>query len=179
MRRSDFNYSLPDTLIAQRPPAERGAGRLLCLDGPSGALADRRFRDLPGLLHPGDLLIFNDTRVIPARLYGVKESGGKIEVLVERVLDGRRVLAQIRASKAPKAGARLRLEGALAAEVRGRDGDLFELVFAGEPPVLELLERHGHIPLPPYIDRPDAAEDRARYQTVYARQAGAVAAPTA
>ncbi len=179
MRRSDFNYTLPDTLIAQRPPAARGASRLLCLDGRSGALNDRVFRDLPGLLRPGDLLVFNDTRVIPARLYGVKESGGKIEVLVERVLDERRVMAQIRASKAPKAGARVLLEGVIAAEVRGREGDLFELAFAAEQPVLALLEQHGHMPLPPYIDRADAAEDRARYQTVYARVPGAVAAPTA
>jgi len=179
MRRSDFHYQLPPTLIAQRPAADRGASRLLCLDGISGVVTDRTFRELPDLLRPGDLLIFNDTRVIPARLFGVKASGGKIEVLVERVLAGRRVSAHIRASKAPKPGMRLHLEGGLEAEVRSREGDLFELVFAGEQPVLSLLEQHGHIPLPPYIDRPDADEDRARYQTVYARQPGAVAAPTA
>ncbi len=179
MRRSDFHYPLPPALIAQRPAAERGASRLLCLDGPSRRLVDRRFRELPDLLRPGDLLIFNDTRVIPARLFGVKASGGKIEVLVERVLEERRVLAHIRASKAPKPGMSLYLEGGLEAEVRGREGELFELVFGGEQPVLSLLEQHGHIPLPPYIDRPDADEDRARYQTVYARRPGAVAAPTA
>ncbi|MEK7323274.1 MAG: tRNA preQ1(34) S-adenosylmethionine ribosyltransferase-isomerase QueA [Pseudomonadota bacterium] len=179
MRRSDFHYQLPPTLIAQRPAAERGTSRLLCLDGPSRRLTDRAFRDLSGLLRSGDLLIFNDTRVIPARLFGVKASGGKIEVLVERLLEGRRVLAHIRASKAPKPGMRLYLADTLEVEVAGRAGELFELVFGGEQPVLSLLEQHGHIPLPPYIDRPDADEDRARYQTVYARRPGAVAAPTA
>ncbi len=179
MRRSDFHYPLPEELIAQRPAPERGASRLLCLDGDSGALTDRLFRDLPDLLCPGDLLVFNDTRVIPARLFGRKDSGGRVEVLVERVLDAQRVLAHVRASKAPKPGADLLLEGGLKAEVRAREGELFELALAGEVPVLELLERHGHIPLPPYIARADAVEDRERYQTVYSRRPGAVAAPTA
>lgn len=179
MRRSDFFYDLPPELIAQRPAAERAASRLLCLDGASGVLQDRRFRELPTLLRPGDLMVFNDTRVVPARLRGEKESGGKVEVLVERMLDGRRLHAHIRASKAPKAGTRLYLEGAIEAEVLGRADDLFELAIAGEESVATLLERHGHMPLPPYIARADEAADRERYQTVYARAPGAVAAPTA
>lgn len=181
MQRRDFSFDLPPELIAQQPPAERSASRLLCLEGDSGALADRAFRDLPGLLNPGDLLVFNDTRVIPARLFGHKASGGRVEVLVERVLDVRRVLAHVRASKSPKPGSRLRLEGGIAAEMLGRRGELFELALRGTngAPALELLEAHGHMPLPPYIERADASEDRERYQTVYARRRGAVAAPTA
>ena len=177
MRRSDFFYDLPPELIAQYPTAERAASRLLCLD--HGATRDLNFRDLPSLLRPGDLLVFNDTRVIPARLRGEKQSGGKVEVLVERLLGGRRLLAHVRASKAPKAGTLLRLEGAIDAEVSGHDGDLFELLFHGDEPITALLERYGHMPLPPYIARADEAADRERYQTVYARRAGAVAAPTA
>ena len=181
MQRRDFSFDLPPELIAQQPPAERSASRLLCLEGDSGALADHAFRDLPGLLNPGDLLVFNDTRVIPARLFGHKASGGRVEVLVERVLDVRRVLAHVRASKSPKPGSRLRLEGGIAAEMLGRRGELFELALRGTngAPALELLEAHGHMPLPPYIERADASEDRERYQTVYARRRGAVAAPTA
>lgn len=181
MQRRDFSFDLPPELIAQQPPAERSASRLLCLEGDSGALADRAFRDLPGLLNPGDLLVFNDTRVIPARLFGHKASGGRVEVLVERVLDVRRVLAHVRASKSPKPGSRLHLEGGIAAEMLGRRGELFELALRGTngAPALELLEAHGHMPLPPYIERADASEDRERYQTVYARRRGAVAAPTA
>jgi len=180
MRLSDFHYELPPELIAQRPLAERSASRLLCLDRDTGALADRRFRDLPDLLNPGDLLVFNDTRVIPARLLGVKrDTGGRVEVLVERVLDEHRVLAHVRASKSPGEGVVLWLEEALEAVVEGREGDLFCLWFAGDLPVIELLERHGPMPLPPYIERPDAAEDRDRYQTVFASRPGAVAAPTA
>lgn len=179
MRRSDFFYELPSELIAQRPAAERGASRLLCLDGRSGALQDRRFRELPELLCPDDVLIFNDTRVIPARLHGEKASGGKVEVLVERLREGRRLLAHVRASKAPKVGGRLRLEGAIEAEVLGREDDLFELRVLGDEPVPALLERYGHMPLPPYITRADESGDRERYQTVYAQRPGAVAAPTA
>jgi S-adenosylmethionine:tRNA ribosyltransferase-isomerase len=179
MRRSDFHFELPPELIAQHPAAERSASRLLCLDGASGAVTDRQFRDLPALLRAGDLLVFNNTRVIPARLFGHKASGGKVEVLVERVLDAHRVLAHVRASKSPKPGAALHLEGGITATVTARQGELFELRFAAEQPVVELLEAHGHMPLPPYIERSDAQEDRERYQTVYAAKRGAVAAPTA
>ena len=179
MLRRDFHYSLPPDRIAHRPTDRRGDSRLLRL-APDGACHDLWFRDLPELLNPGDLLVFNDTRVIPARLHGHKEgSGGRVEVLVERLLDARRVLAHVRASKSPGAGTVLRLEGGIRATVEGREADLFRLAFAGERPVLELLEAHGHMPLPPYIDRADEPEDRERYQTVYARTPGAVAAPTA
>lgn len=177
MRRTDFHFELPEELIAQHPLPERAASRLLCLDGASGRLADRRIRDLPELLNPGDLLVFNDTRVIPARLFGSKATGGRVELLVERILDERRVLAHLRASKPPRAGTRLDLEGGVSAEVAGRAEDLFELRFS--EPVLPLLEVHGHMPLPPYVARPDERADRERYQTVYARRPGAVAAPTA
>jgi S-adenosylmethionine:tRNA ribosyltransferase-isomerase len=180
MRLSDFHYDLPRDLIAQRPLAERSASRLLCLDRDTGALADRMFRDLPEVLRPGDLLVFNDTRVIPARLLGRKrDTGGQVEVLVERVLDEHRVLAHVRASKSPGEGVVLQLEETLVARVEGRQDDLFRLSFTGDVPVTELLERHGHMPLPPYIERADAPEDRARYQTVFAIRPGAVAAPTA
>ena len=179
MQLSDFNYELPPELIAHQPLAQRTASRLLVVDGASGQLSDKQFSDLPDLLQPEDLLVFNDTRVIPARLHGTKSTGGKVEVLIERVLDAQHVLAHVRASKAPKEGARLLLESAIEAEMIGRSGDLFHLRFISERPVLELLETHGHIPLPPYIDRPDESSDRERYQTVYAKNPGAVAAPTA
>lgn len=179
MRVSDFDYELPSELIAQHPLANRTESRLLALDGVTGQAQDRRFSELPSLLAPGDLLVFNDTRVIPARLFGRKASGGRVEVLVERLMDLHRVMAHVRASKSPKPGSRLTLEECLEAEVLGREGDLFELRFAGAEPILNLLERYGHIPLPPYIARSDADEDRDRYQTVYARRPGAVAAPTA
>jgi len=180
MQTSDFNFDLPPELIAQFPAAERSASRLLCLDGNSGALRDAMFRELPSLIQPGDLLVFNDTRVIKARLNGRKESGGKIEVLVERVLDDKRCLAHIRASHSPKPGARLWLAGdALQAEVLARQKDLYELGFAGGDALLDLLERHGSLPLPPYITHAADDSDEERYQTVYARQPGAVAAPTA
>jgi S-adenosylmethionine:tRNA ribosyltransferase-isomerase len=177
MRRRDFHYDLPSELIAQHPAPRRSDSRLLVLEGASGAVTDRVFRELPELLRGGDLLVFNDTRVIPARLFGCKETGGRVEVLVERVVDERRVLAHVRASKAPKPGSVLYLEESLAVEVAGRQGDLFELRF--EAPALESLERHGRIPLPPYIDRQADEPDLERYQTVYARRRGAVAAPTA
>lgn len=182
MKLSDFDYDLPPELIAHQPLAQRTASRLLVLDGDSGQLSDKQFSDLPELLQPEDLLVFNDTRVIPARLHGHKTTGGKVEVLVERVLDDQHVLAHIRASKAPKPGTHLLLEAAIEAEMIGREGDLFRLRFSSEHPqqtVLALLERYGHIPLPPYIDRPDESSDRERYQTVYAKHPGAVAAPTA
>jgi S-adenosylmethionine:tRNA ribosyltransferase-isomerase len=178
MQRSDFAFDLPVDLIAQEPLAERAASRLLCLDR-EGRLVDRGFRDLGGLLRPGDLLVLNDTRVIPARLHGSKDSGGRIEVLVERVLDAHRLLAQVRASKTPQLGARLHLEGALEARVLGREGEFFVLELDAADDAFTLLERHGHMPLPPYITRPDAPADRERYQTVFARRPGAVAAPTA
>lgn len=179
MKLSDFDYQLPPELIAHQPLANRTASRLLILDGVSGALRDTHFNELPSLLQPGDLLVFNNTRVIPARLHGQKASGGKIEVLVERVLDEHRALAHVRASKPPKAGTALRLENAVDAVVTGREGDLFHVRFQDGHSVLEWLEQYGHIPLPPYIERPDLAEDRERYQTVYAQHPGAVAAPTA
>ena len=179
MRRSDFHFELPRELIAQRPLAMRSHSRLLCVDGASGDLEDCVFQDLTEKLLPGDLLVFNDTRVIPARLFGVKGSGGKLELLVERVLDEHRALVHLRASKSPRAGARLRLAEAFEAEVVGREGELFEVVFDDPRPLLTLLERYGHIPLPPYIERLDGEDDRHRYQTVFARRPGAVAAPTA
>ena len=177
MQVADFSFQLPDALIARHPLAERRASRLLVLEGESGELSHRRFADLLEQVHPGDLMVFNDTRVIPARLFGRKASGGKLEILVERVLDGHRVLAHVRSSKSPKPGTQILLEGGGEAEMLARHDALFELRFADE--VLPLLERIGHMPLPPYIDRPDEAADRERYQTVYAQRAGAVAAPTA
>lgn len=178
MRRQDFHFDLPDELIARAPANERRGSRLLCLDGPSGAIAHRRFAELPQLVRPGDLLVFNDTRVIPARLFGRKASGGRLEILIERVLDGSRALAHIRASKSPKPGGGVLLEDETPLLVLARQDALFELEFPAEG-VLPVLERLGHMPLPPYIDRPDEASDRERYQTVYSRAAGAVAAPTA
>ncbi|MBI3771379.1 MAG: tRNA preQ1(34) S-adenosylmethionine ribosyltransferase-isomerase QueA [Gammaproteobacteria bacterium] len=179
MQRSDFHFELPPELIAQRPLAERCGSRLLVLDHGSHQRVDRQFSDIVDLLAAGDLLVFNDTRVIPARLFGVKLSGGKIEVLVERVLNEHDVLAQIRASKSPKPGSTLQLDGGISAEVRARHDDLFELRFLDPRPVLEILDAAGHVPLPPYIDRADDTHDLQRYQTVYARRPGAVAAPTA
>ena len=179
MKRSDFYFELPEALIAQYPLPQRSASRLLILDGASGALRESIFENLPDLLRPNDLLVFNDTRVIPARLYGRKLSGGNVEVLIERVLDERHALAQIRAGKAPKPGSQILLEGEAAVTVVGRRENLFELRFDTLQPALEILERHGHVPLPPYINRPDDLQDAERYQTVYARRPGAVAAPTA
>jgi len=175
---SDFDYELPPELIAQFPPAVRGASRLLQMDG-AGALHDGLFAELPSLLKAGDLLVMNDTRVIKARLLGRKNSGGQIEVLVERVLDGARVLAQVRASKSPRAGTRLHLAQGTVAEVRGRAGEFFELEFSDCDDVFALLERAGSLPLPPYIAHAADGDDAARYQTVYAKMPGAVAAPTA
>ncbi len=179
MQRSDFYFDLPPELIAQYPPAERGASRLLLVNPPSTQFSDLQFADFIDLVQPNDLLVFNDTRVIPARLFGHKASGGRVEILIERLQEHGRVLAHVRASKSPKAGARITLEGGLELAVLGREDDLFQLQFLSDQPLLSLLERYGHIPLPPYISRSDEAQDSERYQTVYARQPGAVAAPTA
>ncbi|MCE5180640.1 MAG: tRNA preQ1(34) S-adenosylmethionine ribosyltransferase-isomerase QueA [Betaproteobacteria bacterium] len=179
MKTSDFDFELPAELIAQLPAPERGQSRLLHLDGASGVLDDRQFSDLQQFLKAGDLLVFNDTRVIKARLFGVKDSGGKLEVLVERVLDQHDALAHIRASHAPKPGSSLLLAGAIAATVVERQGELYRLHFAGEVSVLDLLEQYGSLPLPPYITHAPDQFDETRYQTVYAREPGAVAAPTA
>ena len=177
MQRSDFNYELPEKLIAQHPLAERSASRLLSLDGQTGALRDRRFGDVVDLLRPNDLLILNDTRVIPARVHAMKESGGKVEILLERVVDERHALVQLKASKPTRPGSRLSMPGGTGAVVVERVKSFYRLEFEGDP--ARLFEQHGRVPLPPYIRRPDEALDRERYQTVYARAPGAVAAPTA
>jgi S-adenosylmethionine:tRNA ribosyltransferase-isomerase len=180
MRRADFHFELPEDLVAQAPLADRSASRLLLVDGAQGCWRDAAFRDLPQLLEPGDLLVLNDTRVIPARAFGHKESGGRVEMLVERLAGEHGALAQLRASKSPPPGCRILFEGEATATViarAGRDGDLFELVF--DRPVLPWLEAVGRMPLPPYIRREADAADRSRYQTVYGRTPGAVAAPTA
>jgi S-adenosylmethionine:tRNA ribosyltransferase-isomerase len=174
----DFDYELPPELVAQHPAAERTASRLLHADA-LGRLTDHVFAELPDLLAAGDLVVFNDTRVIKARLFGTKDTGGRVEVLVERVIGTHEALAQVKASHAPRPGARLRLAGAVDAVVLGRDGDLFRLRFEGEASVFEVLQRHGSVPLPPYITHPPEREDELRYQTVFARRPGAVAAPTA
>lgn len=177
MQVSDFDYDLPDYLIAQFPPEVRGSSRLLHVNGEK--LTDGLFRSLPGLLQAGDLLVFNDTRVIKARIFGQKASGGQIEALIERVLDQHTALAHVRASKAPKPGTQLIFAGQWPAEMVERRGDLFLLRFAGEQSVLDILEQAGQLPLPPYITHTPDEEDAKRYQTVYARDPGAVAAPTA
>lgn len=179
MRRSDFDFPLPPELIAQRPAESRGGSRLLCVDTAADTRRDRRFTDLPELVRPGDLLIFNDTRVIRARLMGRKASGGRCELLLERILDDSTALVQLRASKPPAAGGRLKFDAGFAAEVLGRVPPFFRVRFLTELPLLELFERHGQAPLPPYIERQDDADDADRYQTVYARAPGSVAAPTA
>ena len=179
MQLSDFDYHLPEALIAQTPLPERNASRLLLVDPDKVLIKDQVFADLESLLHPGDLLVFNDTRVIPARLFGQKESGGQVEVLVERLLDDHTLLAHIRSSKSPKAGSHLILEKQINCTMSKRNGDLFVLVQTSDNSWFELLESYGHIPLPPYIQREDKADDRERYQTVYAEKPGAVAAPTA
>jgi len=177
MRRSDFHFDLPPELIAQRPVEPRSASRLLVLDGLSGTLDDRHFRDFPDLLRPDDLLVFNDTRVVPARIHGIKETGGRIEILLERAIDSTTALVHAKASKGLRLGARVALPGGASARMLGRDGDLFRLEFSA--PVLEYFTAHGEVPLPPYVQRAVDAADRERYQTVFARNAGAVAAPTA
>ncbi|NQY26590.1 MAG: tRNA preQ1(34) S-adenosylmethionine ribosyltransferase-isomerase QueA [Piscirickettsiaceae bacterium] len=179
MQLIDFQFDLPTDLIAQFPASERTASRLLLLDGKTGNVTDHYFPDVLNLLRPDDLLVFNNTKVIPARLLGEKDSGGKIEVLVERVLDDNRVLAHVRSSKSPKVGRHLLLEGVLDVEMLGRHDALFELYFHVEGSVTEALEQYGRLPLPPYIEREVDKEDLDRYQTVYAQHIGAVAAPTA
>jgi len=174
---SEFDFDLPPTLIAQTPLAERSASRLLRV-GPQ-ALEDLSFRDLPNLLAPGDLLVFNDSRVLHARLYGRKATGGEVEVLIERPLGDHEALAMVRASKSPKPGSRLSLMDAFEVEVLGRVGEFFHLRFPHDATVVDLIERHGRLPLPPYIDRAAAEADESRYQTVYAQHLGSVAAPTA
>lgn len=179
MQLSDFDYELPEELIAQFPLQERSGSRLLQIDAEAGGLKDLMFKDLPELLQPGDLLVFNDTRVMPARLFGRKLTGGKIELLIERVLAPDLAQAHIRASKSPKTGSRILFgEPGQAAEVTTRKNDLFELRLE-DGDFYSLLEQQGHMPLPPYIARSDQALDQERYQTVYAKQSGAVAAPTA
>ncbi|OHX13952.1 tRNA preQ1(34) S-adenosylmethionine ribosyltransferase-isomerase QueA [Chromobacterium sphagni] len=177
MQLSDFDYHLPEALIAQHPPAVRGASRLLHVDGMN--LSDQTFADLPARLQAGDLLVFNDTRVIRARLFGEKASGGKIEALIERVLDDHTALAHVRSSKSPKPGSRLIFAGRWEAEMVERQGSLFKLRFLAEDKLFDILEASGKLPLPPYIERSAEGDDDERYQTVYAREQGAVAAPTA
>lgn len=179
MKIQDFDFSLPAELIAQFPAEQRTSSRMLHLDGVGNTLSDAMFADLPSYLRAGDVMVFNDTRVIKARLFGVKDSGGKVEVMVERVLDEHCALAVIRASHAPKPGARLLLADAITVTVLERKQDFYTLRFDHENTVIELLERYGSLPLPLYISRPATEADEARYQTVYATQPGAVAAPTA
>ncbi|WP_194724577.1 tRNA preQ1(34) S-adenosylmethionine ribosyltransferase-isomerase QueA [Noviherbaspirillum malthae] len=175
---SDFDFDLPQELIAQLPLPERSASRLLHVDGGRGErLVDRAFADIVDLLMPDDLLVFNNTRVLKARFFGAKETGGKVEVLVERVLDSRTVLALVRASKTPQPGSRIRLADAFDVTVGERAGEFFTLSFPGD--VFDLIEAHGRLPLPPYIEHAADAVDEQRYQTVYAKEPGAVAAPTA
>lgn len=178
MKRSDFHFDLPPELIAQQPLAQRAGSRLLCLSKSAGGFNDRTFRDLPGLLREGDLLVFNNTRVIPARLFGRKESGGRVEVMLERLLNERECLAQLRVSKAIRAGGHVVLEDGSRLCMLGREGSFFHLR-AVDGSLSDLLEKLGHVPLPPYIERADSELDRERYQTVYASTPGAVAAPTA
>lgn len=179
MQVADFAFNLPDKLIARYPTEERSASRLMRLHGETGEVEHGYFADILGFLQPEDLLVLNNTKVIPARLYGAKESGGKIEILVERMLDDKRLLAHVRASRSPKPGARLLLEGEVWATMVSRQDSLFELQLEGSETVLDVLQRLGHMPLPPYIDRPDETADRERYQTVFGEKHGAVAAPTA
>ncbi|GAB4176546.1 MAG: tRNA preQ1(34) S-adenosylmethionine ribosyltransferase-isomerase QueA [Rhodocyclaceae bacterium] len=177
MRLSDFDYALPPHLIARRPLPSRSASRLLHVRG--AEVADRRFRDLPALARPGDLLVVNDTRVVHARLRGTKPSGGRVEVMVERITGEHELDAQLRASHKPRPGTRLALDGGLEVEVLAREGEFFRLRFPGNENVMDLLERHGSLPLPPYLGREAEESDETRYQTVYARSRGSVAAPTA
>jgi S-adenosylmethionine:tRNA ribosyltransferase-isomerase len=177
MQRTDFRFELPKELIAQRPSEVRSGSRLLTLDGPTGAFADRQFRDFPALLDRKDLLVFNDTRVIPARAFGVKDSGGRVELLLERALTADTALVHVRASKGLREGAAVKLAAEQSALMLGREDELFVLKFSCD--VLEFFQMHGQIPLPPYIERSAEPTDRERYQTVYARSLGAVAAPTA
>ncbi|MEI8118001.1 MAG: tRNA preQ1(34) S-adenosylmethionine ribosyltransferase-isomerase QueA [Methylophilaceae bacterium] len=179
MRTQDFDFYLPTQLIAQHPTSDRTASRMLHLNGEDGSLKDEAFLDLPNFLQSGDLVVFNDTRVIKARLFGQKNSGGNVEVLIERVINNHTAYAHIRASRAPKVGSQIRLSDAFDVKVTARHDDLFELLFLSESSVLDLLEQHGALPLPPYITHEATIEDEERYQTVFSKNLGAVAAPTA
>mgnify|MGYP002672805651 FL=1 len=179
MLKKDFFFDLPEELIAKYPSLERTHSRLLCLDGKSGALSEGHFYDVLELVKPGDLLVFNNTRVIPARLFGHKETGGHFELLIERVLGEHNALVHLKSSKSPKEGARLIFDKGYEAVMERREGQLFELCFQGEKSIFDILSEIGHIPLPPYIDRSDELSDKERYQTVYSLIPGAVAAPTA
>lgn len=177
MKKSDFNFELPEHLIAQYPLSDRKASRLLVLQNTH--IEHKIFKDIIDLIEPGDLLVFNNTKVIPARLFGRKASGGKVEVLIERVLNDKEIMAHVRASKAPPVGTHLIMDGGIEFTMLGRNDDLFHLRSINDGSVLDLIEQHGHLPLPPYIQRADTAVDKDRYQTVYAAEKGAVAAPTA
>jgi S-adenosylmethionine:tRNA ribosyltransferase-isomerase len=179
MKTEDFNFYLPEALIAQHPTADRSASRMLYLNGLNGELSDQLFINLPEYLNAGDLLILNDTRVIKARLFGSKHTGGNVELLIERVINQQTAYAHIRASRAPKVGSRLSISSAFDVEVTARHDDLFELKFLSETSVLDLLEKHGTLPLPPYITHVATSDDENRYQTVFSKHLGAVAAPTA
>ena len=179
MKKSDFHYDLPVELIAQQPLPERSASRLLVVDTPHQALADRTFHDLPRLLQRGDLLVFNDTRVLPARLFGRKSSGGGVEIMLERITGTHTATALLGVNKKPREGSLIELDDGTPVRVLDRDGQFFELRFECAEPLEKLLLRVGHVPLPPYIARADESSDRERYQTVYAKHPGAVAAPTA
>ena len=179
MKKSDFYYHLPEHLIAQKPLTDRTDSRLLCMNKKTGQLENQMFADFVDLINENDLLVFNDTKVIPARLYGKKQTGGKVEILIERVVNQHHALAHIRASKSPKTDAKIELDNGFSCVVTGRENDLFTLRFEKAKPLLELLDQIGHIPLPPYITRADEVEDITRYQTVFAKKPGAVAAPTA
>ncbi|HEX7370733.1 MAG TPA: tRNA preQ1(34) S-adenosylmethionine ribosyltransferase-isomerase QueA [Rhodanobacteraceae bacterium] len=179
MKKSDFHYDLPVELIAQQPLPERSASRLLLVDAPHQILADHTFHDLPDLLKPGDMLVFNDTRVLPARLFGRKPSGGAVEIMLERITGSHTAVAMLGVSKKPREDSLIELDDGTPVRVLGRDGQFFELKFECAEPLEKLLLRIGHMPLPPYIARPDDARDNERYQTVYAKNPGAVAAPTA
>ncbi len=179
MKTQDFDFNLPNELIAQFPAKQRASSRMLHLDGSNGQLEDTMFADLPNYLRPGDVMVFNDTRVIKARLFGTKDSGGKVEVMVERVLDSQHVLAVIRASHAPKPGSHLLLANNIPVTVIAREDNFYNLYFEHKKTVLELLEMYGKLPLPPYIDRSATVVDETCYQTVFAKHDGAVAAPTA
>ncbi|MBK8815880.1 MAG: tRNA preQ1(34) S-adenosylmethionine ribosyltransferase-isomerase QueA [Methylococcaceae bacterium] len=179
MKKSDFSYQLPEDLIAQKPLPERIASRLLTLNKTTGEIRDKQFSDFINLIEPSDLLVFNDTKVIPARLYGSKTTGGKVEVLIERILDDHHAVAHVKASKSSKQGAVIKFDHEVNCIVKGREDDLFVIEFDTGRSILEIVNQIGHIPLPPYIDREDDQDDVSRYQSIFAKHAGAVAAPTA
>ena len=179
MQVEDFDFQLPDDLIARHPTQERTGSRLLHLTGATGEVSHLQFPDIEALIEPGDLLVFNNTRVIPARIFGQKTSGGKVEVLIERMTSDHTALAHIRANKSPKKDTVLDMEGGIQLTVTGREDNLFCITWTNSEPLVDLLEQHGHMPLPPYLEREDDEDDRERYQTVYAQKKGAVAAPTA